>query len=117
MRVADLRAAFGRTVGRAREIGYRILDTVPPVRRAVDALVRVEIVDRSMVIGAQSLLALIPMLIVLAAFLPHDVIALAADRFESILGITSTGHAAVKDGVDSVENTPGAGVNADTGRG
>src|SRR5438128_1167590 len=36
MRVADLRAAFGRTVGRARALAYRILDTVPPVRRTVD---------------------------------------------------------------------------------
>jgi membrane protein len=104
MRVADLRAAFGRTVGRARALVYRILDTVPPVRRAVDDLVRVEVVDRAMVIGAQALLALVPMLIVLAAFLPHDAIALAVDRFESVLGISGAGHAAVQDGVSSVES-------------
>jgi membrane protein len=94
---------------------YRILDTVPPVRRAVDDLVRVEIVDRAMVIGAQALLALVPMLIVLAAFLPHDVIALALDRFESVLGISGAGHAAVQDGVDSVEGT-GTGVDVETVR-
>src|SRR6476469_6362710 len=101
MRVADLRAAFGRTVGRARALVYRILDTVPPVRRTVDELVRVEIVDRAMVIGAQ---ALLPMIIVLAAFLPHDVIALGVERFESVLGITGEGHAAVQEGVATVEN-------------
>ena len=33
---------------------------------------RVEVIDRSMVIGAQGLLALVPMLIVMAAFLPAD---------------------------------------------
>jgi membrane protein len=116
MRVADLRAAFGRTVGRARALVYRILDTVPPVRRAVDELIRVEIVDRAMVIGAQALLALLPMLIVLAAFLPNDVINLAVERFESVLGITSTGHAAVQQGVDAVENTGGTGVDTETVR-
>src|ERR1700712_4385384 len=116
MRVADLRAAFGRTVGRARSLVFRILDTVPPVRRAVDELIRVEVVDRAMVIGAQALLALLPMLIVLAAFLPHDVITLAAERIESVLGITSTGHAAVQEGVNSVENAGGAGVDTETVR-
>lgn len=103
MRVAELRTAFGRAEARARALVYRILDTVPPVRRAVDELVRVEIVDRAMVIGAQALLALVPMLIVLAAFLPHQAIALAVDRFDSVLGITGAGHAAVKDGVSSTE--------------
>jgi membrane protein len=116
MRVADLRAAFGQTVGRARALVYRILDTVPPVRRAVDELIRVEIVDRAMVIGAQALLALVPMLIVLAAFLPHDVINLAVERFESVLGITGDGHAAVQEGVSSVEGSGGTGVDVETVR-
>ena len=116
MHVADLRAAFGRTVGRARALVYRILDTVPPVRRTVDELVRVEIVDRAMVIGAQALLALVPMIIVLAAFLPHDVIALGVERFESVLGITGDGHAAVQEGVATVENSGGTGVDAETVR-
>src|SRR6478735_6077158 len=117
MRVADLRAAFGRTVGRARDLVYRILDTVPPVRRAVDELVRVEIVDRAMVIGAQALLALLPLLIVLASFLPHEAIALAVERFESVLGITGgSGHAAVEQGVSSVEGSGGTGVDAEAVR-
>ena len=116
MRVADLRAAFGRTVGRARELAYRILDTVPPVRRTVDELVRVEIVDRAMVIGAQALLALLPLLIVLASFLPHEAIALAVDRFEDVLGITGGGHAAVQEGVSSVEGSGGTGIDAEAVR-
>ena len=116
MRVADLRAAFGRTVGRARELVYRILDTVPPVRRTVDELVRVEIVDRAMVIGAQALLALLPLLIVLASFLPHEAIALAVDRFEYVLGITGGGHAAVQEGVSSVEGSGGTGIDAEAVR-
>jgi membrane protein len=111
MRVADLRAAFGRAVGRARALVHRILDTVPPVRRFVDELVRVEIVDRAMVIGAQGLLALVPMLIVLAAFLPHETISLAVDRFDAVLGITGAGHAAVKHGVSGVEGQGVVDVN------
>ncbi|MET0998277.1 MAG: YhjD/YihY/BrkB family envelope integrity protein [Marmoricola sp.] len=116
MHVADLRAAFGRTVGRARALVLRILDTVPPVRRSVDELVRVEIVDRAMVIGAQALLALVPMIIVLAAFLPEDVIALGVERFESVLGISGAGHAAVQEGVATVEGSGGTGVDAETVR-
>ncbi len=116
MRVADLRAAFGRTVGCARALVYRILDTVPVVRRSVDELVRVEIIDRSMVIGAQALLALLPLLIVLASFLPHEMITLAVDRFDSMLGITGGGHAAVQQGVSSVEGTGGTGVDTETVR-
>jgi len=116
MRVADLRAAFGRTVGRARALAYRILDTVPPVRRTVDELIRVEVVDRAMVIGAQALLALLPLLIVLASFLPHDAIKLAVERFEDVLGITGGGHAAVQEGVTSVEGSGGTGVDAEAVR-
>src|SRR5690242_9470935 len=117
MRVADLRAAFGRTVGRARALVNRILDTVPPVRRAVDEIRRVEVIDRAMVIGAQALLALLPLLIVLVAFLPHDAIALSVERFESVLGITGgSGHAAVQEGVTSVESAGGTGVDAEVVR-
>jgi membrane protein len=117
MRVADLRAAFGRTVGHARALVYRILDTVPPVRRTVDELVRVEVVDRAMVIGAQALLALLPLLIVLVAFLPHEAITLSVERFESVLGITGgSGHEAVQKGVSSVENSGGTGVDVEAVR-
>ena len=107
MRVDDLRAA----VGRARALVYRVLDTVPPVRRTVDELLRVEIVDRAMVIGAQALLALVPMMIVLVAFLPQDAVSLGLDRFESMTGIGNDGSELVEQGADAVD--PKAGVDAD----
>ncbi|SDD60358.1 hypothetical protein [Nocardioides lianchengensis] len=64
-----------------------MLDTVPPVRKVVAELVRVEFIDRSMVVAAQGLLALVPLVVVLAAFLPQEVTALGIDRFESVTGV------------------------------
>jgi membrane protein len=114
MRVADLRAAFRRVVARARALAYRILDTVPPVRRTVDELVRVEVVDRSMVIGAQALFALVPLLIVIAAFLPDEAISLGLERFQDVTGIGAGGREAVEHGVEEVN--AGAGVDTETVR-
>lgn len=74
-------------VTRARRTAERVLDTVPPVRRAVDDLVRVEVVDRSMVIAAQGLLALVPLVVVLAAFLPEAVTELGVERFADVTGV------------------------------
>jgi membrane protein len=107
MRVADVRAA----VGRLRALAYRVLDTVPPVRRTVDELVRVTIVDRAMVIGAQGLLALVPMVIVLAAFLPESMVSLGLDRFESMTGLGDKGGSYVEQSVEDID--PTAGVDAD----
>ena len=76
-------------VARMRELFYRVLDTVPPARRSVDDLVRIEVVDRSMAIGAQALLALVPMAIVLAAFLPQALTHAGMDRIEAVTGLGS----------------------------
>jgi membrane protein len=74
---------------RIRDWGLRMLDIVPGLQRFVTELVRVEVIDRAMVIAAQGLLALVPLLIVTAAFLPHDVAVALTDRFESVTGLTS----------------------------
>ena len=79
-------------VARVRALVYRVLDTVPPVRRSVDELVRIEVVDRSMAIGAQALLALVPMVLVLAAFLPHAVTGVGLQRIEDVTGLGDVGH-------------------------
>ena len=60
---------------------------VPPVRRTVDELLRVEFLDRAVVIAAQTLLTLVPLMIVLAAFLPAEFTTAGLDRFESVTGI------------------------------
>jgi len=53
-----------------RSQALRVLDRVPPLRRTLSELARIEVMDRSLALGAQALLALIPMLIVLGAFMP-----------------------------------------------
>jgi membrane protein len=76
-----------RLVGGARDLVYRVLDVVPPVRRTVDELLRVEFLDRAVVIAAQGLFAVLPMVIVLSAFLPDELTTAGLDRFESVTGI------------------------------
>jgi membrane protein len=84
-------ARSGDLVKRVRALVYRILDTVPPVRRSVDELVRIEVIDRSMAIGAQALLALVPMVLVLAAFLPHAVTGVGLERIQDVTGLGDVG--------------------------
>lgn len=48
------------------------VERLPVIGTIITEWYRIEVVDRSMAIGAQALLAVLPMLVVLAAFLPHD---------------------------------------------
>ncbi len=100
MSLADVRDAVRRYVARVRAFVYRLLDTVPPLRRTVDELVRIEVIDRCMIIAAQGLLALIPMLVVLAAFLPHVVTEFSLDRFTEVTGMGQSGSDAMEETVD-----------------
>ena len=75
------------SVRRLRAWSLEMLDVVPGLRRLVNDLVRVEVIDRAMVIAAQGLLALVPLLIVLAAFLPHDLGIFLVERFSSATGV------------------------------
>jgi membrane protein len=59
------------TLSTLRSHANRVLDLVPPVRRTMTELSRIELLDRSLALGAQALLALIPMLMVLGAFMPR----------------------------------------------
>jgi membrane protein len=65
----------------------RVIDTVPLARTLVDGMIRIELIDRSMAIAAQAMLALVPMLAVLAAFLPAELSTLALERFREVTGI------------------------------
>lgn len=47
-------------------------ERLPVIGTIITEWYRIEVVDRSMAIGAQGLLAVLPMLVVVAAFLPHD---------------------------------------------
>ncbi len=85
--VAGTPASVRRLVGAVRTRAHRALDTVPTLRRAVEDLVRVEVVDRAMVIAAQALLALLPLVVVLSVFLPSHLTQFGVDRFEAVTGI------------------------------
>jgi membrane protein len=108
-----VRAAVVTTSGRVRRLALQVLDTVPPVRRSVDDLVRVEVIDRSMVVAAQGLLALIPLVVVLAAFLPADLTSAGVERFQEVTGLT---HANVEQVTRQVEPLKtGSELRAETG--
>jgi membrane protein len=82
-----LRTRVDHLEQRLRELALRMLDIVPGLQRFVTELVRVEVIDRSMVIAAQGLLALVPLLIVMAAFLPHEVAVALSQRFQGATGL------------------------------
>lgn len=90
---------LARAVAAVRELVFRLLDTVPPLRKSVEELLRVEFLDRAVVIAAQGLLALVPLVVVLAAFLPHEVTALGVDRFGSVTGVGEASTELVQDQV------------------
>ncbi len=104
------RAARRRQWARARvasaeDWALRMLDVVPGLRRLVNELVRVEFIDRSMVVAAQALLSLLPLMVIVAAFMPEQVGAFVEDRFEAVTGVGT----ALEDAVG------GAQVRAETG--
>ncbi|MGH3306415.1 MAG: YhjD/YihY/BrkB family envelope integrity protein [Nocardioides sp.] len=96
MALARVRAAVKRVI----EFVQSVLDTVPVVRSAITGLVRIELIDRSMAIAAQAMLALVPMLVVLAAFLPGEFTELALNRFRDLTGVGEGGKTLVADSLD-----------------
>lgn len=65
---------------------------VPQLQRLGREIIRIEFVDRCMLIAAQALLAMVPMLVVLAAFLPH----LTSSALEQVSRITGVGDEVVR---------------------
>ncbi len=86
--LGSVRLLVRYAVGRARGLAATVLDTVPPVRRTVQELVRVEVIDRTLVVAAQALLALVPLVVVLAAFLPADLTSTSMQRFDDVTGLS-----------------------------
>lgn len=70
------------------ERALRILDRVPGARRLVAELSRVELVDRSLALGAQALLALLPFVVVLAAFAPAELGARLVEQLREAMGLS-----------------------------
>ena len=96
MALARVRAATKRVI----EFAQRVVSTVPVVRSIITGLVRIELIDRSMAIAAQAMLALVPLMVVLTAFLPAEVTDLALDRFRDLTGIGEGGKNLVQTSVD-----------------
>lgn len=71
MDVAALRASLTARYRIRRTQATELVDRIPILGRLLSEFVRIELIDRCMLIAAQGLLALIPMLVVLAAFFPH----------------------------------------------
>jgi membrane protein len=65
----------------------RVLDPFPPLRRLLSELSRIELIDRSLALGAQALLALIPMLMVLGAFMPEAWVQGVVQQIRDVVGL------------------------------
>lgn len=79
-------------VTRARVLSTRLrqqVEAIPLLGRVVSEWRRVEVVDRAMVTAAQALLALVPLVIVLVAFLPFEMTRSALVRFAEITGLAA----------------------------
>jgi len=61
---------MNENLARLRAWVIRLLDVVPGLRLALDDLMRVEFIDRMVVVAAQSLFAMVPLFVVIAAFSP-----------------------------------------------
>jgi membrane protein len=88
--VAALRRRMTTTYRTRRDQAKDLVDRIPVVGRLVNEFVRIEFIDRCMLIAAQGLLALIPMLVVLTAFLPH-LTGDAVHTFSDAAGVGGTG--------------------------
>lgn len=69
-----------------------LISHVPLLRNLATEIIRIEFIDRCMLIAAQALLAMVPMLVVLAAFLPH----LIGTALEQVSQVTGVGDEAVR---------------------
>jgi membrane protein len=78
------------------------LETVPGLRRAFDDLMRVEFLDRALVIAAQSLFAMVPLLVVMAAFTPDGIRDTVFGQLGDLMSLQDSALAPVRDTV-SVE--------------
>jgi membrane protein len=72
---------------RAQAWAAALVARVPVLGRLVSELVRVEVIDRALAIGAQALLAVLPLLVVVAAFAPPSLGADVLAQIRDAMGI------------------------------
>lgn len=95
MDVAGMRSRLTATYQTRRDQARDLVDRIPILGRLVSEFIRIELIDRCMLIAAQGLLALIPMLVVLAAFFPQ-LTGDAVHSFSTAAGIGGSGDAAIQ---------------------
>jgi membrane protein len=100
MDVAALRERATESFRQRADQAKDLVDRIPILGRLLSEVVRIEFIDRCMLIAAQGLLALIPMLVVLAAFLP-DLTSAAVNSFSQAAGLGATGESQVESQVDT----------------
>ncbi len=93
------RAVTAATATYARGVLWveHLMDRVPVARRTVTELARVELINRAMILAAQALLALTPLLIVLSAFLPKSLSAGMVARLQLAVGMAGSGTASLRE--------------------
>jgi membrane protein len=79
------------------EWGRTTADSLPWVGHLIHEWRRVEVVDRSLAIGAQGLLALLPMLVVITSLVPDDIGSTIGERFSDSMGLTGDSATVVND--------------------
>jgi membrane protein len=97
--VAGTRDRLTATYRSRRDQARDLVDRIPILGRLVSEFVRIELIDRCMLIAAQGLLALIPMLVVLAAFFPH-LSGEAVRSFTDATGLGAGGDSEIQGQVD-----------------
>ena len=95
MDLAALRERLTEKFQNRRTQVMDLIDEVPILGRLLSEFVRIELIDRCMLIAAQGLLALIPMLVVLGAFLP-DLVGDAVHSFSDAAGLDSSGESDIQ---------------------
>jgi membrane protein len=90
-----------------RRRALQVYDEVPYLRRIVDEIARVELLDRALVLGAQALLALIPLLMVFGAFMPADWGNELTSQVRDVLGIDSDDMDALREATSVATTTAG----------
>ena len=99
MDLAALRERATATYELRRDQAKDLVDRIPILGRLLNEIVRIEFIDRCMLIAAQGLLALIPMLVVLAAFVPN-ITGDAVEAFSNAAGLGNRGQDRVEGQVD-----------------
>ena len=89
-------ATYRRAEARAERLAEHLLEHVPGARRGLSEAARVEVVNRAMILAAQALLTLVPLLIVISAFLPHALAEGLVTRVQEVVGVSGSGTSSLR---------------------